>query len=549
MPQEKHLKADVAIIGGGTGGVAAAQAALAMGRTVVLTEPTIWIGGQLTQQAVPPDENPSIETYGATRRYREYRRKVRQFYLDHYPVANHVREHYRTGWPTLNHHHWHTSVEFNPGGGNVSALCHEFRVGLAVLEASLMPYAAAGQLRILLRNEPVDAEVEGDRVKSVRIRNIDTQEETLVEAPYFIDATELGDLLPMTGTEFVEGFESKEMTGEPSARDEYQPLNQQAISWCFVLERTAPSEANIIEKPARYDHWRDYVPPLDPPWPGKFLAFHQCSPMTLKVREQNLKYGLWNFRRVCDPANFTDSETRADLTLVNWPNIDYVEGPLTGVSEADKQKHLKGCEQQSLSWIYWLQTEAPRTEDEGGGHGYPELKLRGDITGDAPNGLALHPYIRESRRIQAEFTVLEQHVDKKIRGDHGAEPFGDSVGIGHYNIDLHPSTGGDNYIDVWCCPHQLPLGALIPRRMENLLPACKNLGVTHITNGAYRLHPVEWNIGEVAGILAAHCVEHGHAPRQVRNDAQKLEDFQKLVGQHGIYTQWPRVFSDRPEMH
>src|SRR5439155_18948690 len=83
------------------------------------------------------------------------------------------------------------------------------------------------------------------------------------------------------------------------------------------------------------------------------------------------------------------------------------------------------------------------------------------------------------------------------------ESFSDSVGVGSYRIDLHPSSGGDNYLDVSSLPFQIPLGALIPRRVENLLPACKNLGVTHITNGCYRLHPVEWNIGEAAGALAA----------------------------------------------
>ena len=47
-----------------------------------------------------------------------------------------------------------------------------------------------------------------------------------------------------------------------------------------------------------------------------------------------------------------------------------------------------------------------------------------------------------------------------------------------------------------------PLGALIPVRAENLLPANKNIGTTHITNGCYRLHPVEWSIGEAVGALA-----------------------------------------------
>ena len=72
-------------------------------------------------------------------------------------------------------------------------------------------------------------------------------------------------------------------------------------------------------------------------------------------------------------------------------------------------------------------------------------------------------------------------------------------GVGNYRIDLHPSTGGDNYIDIGSVPFEIPLGALVPRRVRNLLPAGKNIGTTHITNGCYRLHPVEWNIGEVAG--------------------------------------------------
>jgi NADPH-dependent 2,4-dienoyl-CoA reductase/sulfur reductase-like enzyme len=67
----RELEADVVIIGGGTGGVAAALAALRAGRTVVMTEETDWIGGQLTAQAVPPDEHPWIEQFGHTRACRQ----------------------------------------------------------------------------------------------------------------------------------------------------------------------------------------------------------------------------------------------------------------------------------------------------------------------------------------------------------------------------------------------------------------------------------------------------------------------------------------------
>jgi hypothetical protein len=175
------------------------------------------------------------------------------------------------------------------------------------------------------------------------------------------------------------------------------------------------------------------------------------------------------------------------------------------------------------------------------------------MTGTA-DGLAKYPYIRESRRIQAEFTVLEQHVGRDARAsltgktDKGiaAEQFADSVGTGYYRIDLHPSTGGDNYIDIDSLPFQIPLGALLPQRVENLLPACKNLGVTHLTNGCYRLHPVEWNIGESAGALAAFCLERKAQPRRVRDEAALLKEFQSLLTARGVPLEWPEEARFRP---
>jgi len=124
-----------------------------------------------------------------------------------------------------------------------------------------------------------------------------------------------------------------------------------------------------------------------------------------------------------------------------------------------------------------------------------------------------------------------------------AETFADSVGIGCYRIDLHPSTGGKNYIDISSLPFQIPLGSLLPVRMDNLIPACKNIGTTHITNGCYRVHPAEWNIGESAGALAAYALNQGIVPRAVRSDEKHLSAFQKQLQQLGIVLQWP---STRP---
>jgi len=186
--------------------------------------------------------------------------------------------------------------------------------------------------------------------------------------------------------------------------------------------------------------------------------------------------------------------------------------------------------------VYWLQTEAPRPE---GGAGWPRLRLRGDLLGTA-DGLAMAPYIREARRIRALRTIREQDVSSVYRPRETlAERYEDSVGIGYYRIDLHPSTGGDNYVDVPSLPFRIPLGSLIPVEFENLLPAAKNIGTTHITNGCYRLHPVEWNIGEAAGALADFCLARGLPPQRIHEDADLRAVFQAGLEAQGVELKWP----------
>lgn len=240
-----------------------------------------------------------------------------------------------------------------------------------------------------------------------------------------------------------------------------------------------------------------------------------------------MTFGLWQFRRILAHSNFADG-TIDDVTVVNWPMIDYWEQPLVG--GPDPAAVLAASKDLSLSFLYWMQTEG----------GYPGLRLRPDVSGTA-DGLAKAPYIRESRRIRAEFTVLEQHIGVDARPDGaGSEVFADTVGLGRYRIDLHPSTAGRTYVDIAAYPFQIPLGALIPVRVDNLLPANKNIGTTHITNGCYRLHPVEWSIGEAVGALTVFCLTNGLSPRKVRNDPAHLADFQRLLaGDLGVRLAWP----------
>ena len=522
----REQRADLVIVGGGLGGCAAALAALRLGKQVVMTEETDWLGGQLTAQAVPPDEHPWIERIGCTPSYRQLRDGIRDYYRRHYPLTPTARED-----PFL-----------NPGQGEVSPLCHEPRVGLAVLEAMLQPFRSSGQLEVLMQHRPTGADVDGDRVRSIACRSLITGADVVLHAPYILDATEFGEVLDLAKVEHVIGSESQDETGEPHAlHGPGQPLDQQAISWCFALD-FRPGEEHTIERPGDYDFWRAYAADF---WPGPLLSWTDWHPETLEKRYRPIFDGpmerqraddLWHFRRIRFGGHYPPGEIGADIALVNWPQIDYWLGPVVGVSEDERERHLRGARQLALSMLYWMQTEAPRLE---GGYGYPELRLRPDVVG-TEDGLAKHVYVREARRIRAELTILEQHIGVEARHPSvGAEPFPDSIGIGSYRIDLHPSTGLRNYVDVSSYPFQLPLGALIPERMENLLPAGKNIGTTHITNGCYRLHPVEWNIGEAAGALAACCLDWDLLPRQVRNGKTYLADFQNLLtGRFGIDLSW-----------
>jgi hypothetical protein len=523
------LETEVLVVGGGLGGVAAALAALRAGRRVVLTEEYPWLGGQLTSQAVPPDEHTWVERFGVTASYRALREGIRAYYRAHYPLTGRSR----------------AARELNPGAGFVSRLCHEPRVAVAVIEAFLAPYRGGGRLTVIQPARPVAVETDGDRVTAVRLSTGDT-----VSAPYILDATETGELLPLSGTEYVTGFESQTETNEPGAPPEAQPQNMQAVSVCFALDHVDGD--HTIDRPANYDFWRAYAPPF---WGGNLLGWTAPHPRTLEPVERAFTpnpdddplsvtadqrrdggdHNLWTFRRIAARNHFTPGAYDSDITLVNWPMIDYLEGSVIDVPDASR--HLEKARELSRSVLYWMQTEAPRPD---GGTGFPGLRLRGDVTG-SDDGLAQAPYIRESRRIRAEYTVVEQDLAVAVRGDKGAVRYDDSVGVGMYRIDLHPSTGGDNYIDVASSPFEIPLGALIPRRVENLLPAGKNIGTTHITNGCYRLHPVEWNVGEVAGALAAFCLDRATTPRAVRNDPDLLAGFQQRLADDGVELRWPDV--------
>ncbi|MEU3271089.1 FAD-dependent oxidoreductase [Saccharomonospora sp. NPDC006951] len=536
-PIATPAETDVLIVGGGLGGVAAALAVCGAGRTAVLTEETDWIGGQLTTQAVPPDEHPWVEQFGVTATYRALREGIREHYRRWYPMRAEA-----LGLSRL-----------NPGAGRVSKLCHEPKVALAVLEAMLAPHRAAGRLTVLTEHRPQAAETDGDVIRAVTVEDVRDGARHTVRARYVVDATETGELLELAGVEHALGAEARSEFGEPHAPDTADPLNQQGITVCFAVSHH-DGENHVVDRPAGYDFWRSYQPDF---WPGPLLGFLAPDPRTLAPVErtflpnpgvdpldvnadQSADAGdkeLWGFRRILARGMHRPGFFDSDITLVNWPLNDYWLKPLAGAGEQTSRDALAGARELSLSVLYWLQTEAPRTD---GGTGFPGLRIRPDVTGTA-DGLAKSAYVREARRIKAVTTVTEHDVAVDIVGPYGGTRHRDSVGVGGYRIDLHPSTGGDDYIDIGSVPFEIPLGALLPRRVRNLLPAGKNIGTTHITNGCYRLHPVEWNVGEAAGTLAAHCLTENVQPHQVQEEDKRFDEFGRVLDRAGVQRHWPDV--------
>ncbi|MEP7303775.1 MAG: FAD-dependent oxidoreductase [Caldimonas sp.] len=517
-PPEREIECEVLIAGGGMGGVAAALAAARRGCRTCLLEETDWLGGQLSAQGVPAlDEHEHIESFGGTASY--------------YALRAALRDHYRQGTGGAG-----SRPDFNPGDCWVTRLAFEPAVGAKAMLDLLAPHLASGRLQLFLRSKTVAVDSDETRIRSLLALDLDTGRTIRFRAAMTIDATELGDLLPLAGAEYRVGAEAMAETGEAHAQPhEAKAHCVQSFTYTFAAERRPEGERHVLPEPARYRHYRAAQPySLTIDVHGGEIYGEESGRLEYRLYERmpGTKGGLWTYRRLLS-AELLGARAAHDLTLFNWPGNDYRDRSIIDRPAAEVAASLQDAKRVSLGFLHWLQTEAPATA---GRHGAPEIMLRPDAMGTA-DGLSKHPYIRESRRIVALKTIIEPEVSVQHQPGPRAAPFADSVGIGWYPIDIHRS--GDDDVGLSCRtrPFQIPLGALIPLRIDNLIAACKNIGTTHLTNGCYRLHPVEWNIGEAAGALAAFALEHGLTPAAVR--AERLAPFQQSLADEGVPLAWP----------
>lgn len=514
----KIINCAVLIVGGGMGGVAAANAAMKAGLSnVCVIEETSWLGGQMTTQGVSaPDENQLVESSGATRAYKELRECIRQHYRDLGATDGGARFE-----PWL-----------DPGNCWVSRLGFEPSVAVAKIGELLSPGVSTEKLRLFMRYKAVAVKCERHHVRSILAVHLDSGKFVEFRCKFCLDATELGDLLPLAGLPYSTGAESCLQTGEPHAPVAADPENVQDFTYPFVVEFCA-GEDHTVDKPAHYDEFKAA---------GKFsfngYKMFENARVTRSTGSEVELLPFWEYRRLIARENFSAQIFPHDIAMINWDSND-----LRGENLIDKRAlvvahRLTLGKYLSLGFLYWLQTEAPRDD---GGVGYPELKLRPDIAGTG-DGLSKYPYIRESRRLQAKYTIVENDIVCASNVKARARNFEDSLGIGHYPVDIHGAQDVSGAAQP-TRPFQIPASALIQNKLTNFLPAGKNISTTHITNGAYRLHPIEWAIGEAAGTLAAECLRRNRAPWRVLLNRRLLRSVQNNLICNGAPVVW---FNDLP---
>ncbi|MBI4908349.1 MAG: FAD-dependent oxidoreductase [Acidobacteria bacterium] len=461
-----EITCDILVAGGGMGGVAAALAIARHNRTVCMTEETDWIGGQATSGGVSAlDENRFIEFTGGTRSYYEFRNGIRKAY----------------------------GGKANPGNCYVSQLCFEPRIGVNVLQGML----AGKPIRTFLRTQIVALEKSGEKFTSALAWQFDKREALRFRFKWILDATEMGDLLPLSGLPYVVGSEAKADTKEPHAAEKANTACVQSFTYPFAIERR-DGESHTIPKPADYDAIRkrqDFTLRMNYPteygWKGlvEYTFYGEDAPVPNNMSPR--PFFRWRRLRAGNPQ----------IALMNWPRQDYAAESILDRTPADTARILQEAKRTSLAFLYWMQNDLQ----------HPEVKLRPDIMGTT-DGFSKYPYVRESRRLIAQGRVVEQDIVEDYQNGPRARRFRDSVGTGFYMVDIHPCGANERGRMMMPKPFQIPMSTLLPKVETNFLPAGKTLGVTHLTNGAFRLHPIEWMIGEAAGTIASLAIAGSALP-------------------------------------
>ncbi|HHP7245652.1 MAG TPA: FAD-dependent oxidoreductase, partial [Elainellaceae cyanobacterium] len=156
-------------------------------------------------------------------------------------------------------------------------------------------------------------------------------------------------------------------------------------------------------------------------------------------------------------------------------------------------------------------------------------------------------------------SVLETDIspDQVVRRSRSTI-YPDSVGIAQYAIDFHPCMAfspperpgnierpGARQGHGQAYPAQIPLRAMIPQQIDNLLIAGKSIAASHIAAAAYRVHSFEWSVGAAAGTTADLALSENIFPFELVDDLPQpeplLQQLRDRLEKQGNPTQFPNT--------
>ena len=266
----------------------------------------------------------------------------------------------------------------------------------------------------------------------------------------------------------------------------------------------------------------------DPRPEGYDPAEFDCS-STRYCRDATRERPTVDARKMLDYARLPNGKY-----LLNWPN--HGNDTYLNVVELDnpaREQALEAAKARTLRFVYFIQAEL----------GFKNLGLADDEF-PTEDRLPFLPYHREGRRLRGLVRLTARDIQ---------EPFGSrdplyrtGISVGDYPIDHHHKRQPEAPEHLWFFPvpsFSVPLGVLIPERVDGLVVADKAISVSNVANGTTRLQPVVLLTGQAAGALAALAVRQGREPRAVAvRDVQKT-----LLGARALLLPYLDVPPDHPQ--
>jgi len=255
-------------------------------------------------------------------------------------------------------------------------------------------------------------------------------------------------------------------------------------------------------------------------------------------------YQIWTYRRLYSPEHSSYPEP-GDITLQNWGPLgnDFPFGYLF-LSKNDTAAqvvagnwtggisipNLDAAARQAWGWHYWYKEAVYKNESS-----MTNKITFSNYTFGTCHHLSKLPYMRESRRsIGLNSFVMTISNISGLPENLTGFIYPDRIGTGCYDVDIHEVYGCDyppymkQYYPV--LPYFIPLRALTNMQYENLLVAGKTMAQSFLTNAATRLHPVEWNSGLGAGVVASYMVLNGLTTTQQAYEA--VTEIQAIVAKY-----------------